>query len=152
MRITQWGEYGIHCSVIIAQSENQSSSPVGAEHIAGELNIDLQYAQQVLQRLRRKGIIKSVRGPHGGYRLSRPSDEITLEDILKASEGETMEIICESKPIKLHACHNATPCYLRDVWHLLRRHIDSFLQGYSLTQLAAQDTSTAKVIQIGRAM
>ena len=150
MRITQWGEYGVHCAVIISRSEKQSQNPVGAEYIAGELNIDLQYAQQVLQRLRRHGIIKSVRGPHGGYQLSRSSDEISLEEILKASEGGTMDIICESKPIKLDVCHNGSPCYLRDIWHSLRKHIDDFLQGYSLSQLASQESNVGKVIQIGR--
>lgn len=151
MHITQWGEYGVHCCVIIAQTEQQSLNPVGAEFIAGELNIDLQYAQQVLQRLRRKGIIKSVRGPHGGYCLAHSADSITLYDVIKASEGDTMEVICESEPIKLKACQNGSQCYLRDVWHLLRKNIDDFLQGYSLSMLASQEANTGKVIQIGRA-
>ena len=150
MRITQWGEYGIHCAVTIAQAEKRTSSPVGAEYISKGLNIDLQYTQQILQRLRRKGIIKSIRGPHGGYCLAKSAEQITLHDILAASEGNTLEVICETKPLQRDVCLSGGPCYLRNIWQLLRKHINGFLAGYTLRDLAAEEITTTKVVQLGK--
>src|SRR5690606_3493579 len=69
MRITQWGEFGVHCTVYIAERHRAGAATVTAAEIADAQGIDPQYTQQILQRLRRKGLITSVRGPQGGYRL-----------------------------------------------------------------------------------
>ena len=97
MRITKWGECGILCSLYLAQHYKEGS--IGAAEIAKSQGLDLQYTQQILQRLRKGAIIDSMRGPHGGYSLVRPPEEITLKDILYAAEGDTFQIICDYAPI-----------------------------------------------------
>ncbi len=149
MRITQWGEYGVHLSVYIAQRQAETGEPVAANDIARSQAIASDYAHQILQRLRKGGIIESVRGPLGGYKLTRPPEMITLFDILVAAEGDSFEIICETRPIHSHRCAPNADCSLRDLWQNLKQHIDSFLKNETLRSLADRSVSGQAPIQIG---
>ena len=153
MKITQWGEYGIHCCLLLAREHGNGDGTLSAAEIAGEQHIDMPYAQQIIQRLRKSGIVSSVRGAQGGYRLSRSPDSITLLDILAAEEGDTFQIICNTKPID-ERCESGTPCNLRPVWFRLREHIDSFLSGITLADLAREgvDVSAPVTINARRAL
>lgn len=148
MRITQWGEYGVHFSTHIATREREGKPIVGAAEIAHDQGVDIQYAQQILQRLRRGGIIDSVRGPQGGYKLTRPAAEITLLDILVAAEGDTFEIICEAKPLGQLRCGSEAFCGLRPIWYDLKEHLNEFLRRYTLEALASSAAEPLP-IQIG---
>lgn len=135
MHITQWGEYGVHCATFIATRQLAGSEAVPAVEIAEAQGIPVDYAQQILQRLRKNAIVRSLRGPQGGYLLTRPAKEITLRDILVASEGETFQVICETKPLNEERCSPGGQCNLRPLWHGLRRHVDEFLEKYTLEDL-----------------
>lgn len=141
MHITQWGEYGVHCATFIAQQQRNGAETVRASQIAEAQQIPLDYAQQILQRLRKNSIVKSVRGPQGGYLLSRPAQEITLRDILIAAEGDTFEVICEYKPLSSDRCSPgaAEQCNLRPLWFGLRQHVDEFLMRFTLEDLLTGD-------------
>ncbi len=150
MRITQWGEYGLLCSMHIAHRADEGEATVGAAEIADTQGIALQYAQQILQRLRKGDIIDSVRGPHGGYKLSRPAAEITLGAILQAAEGSTFEVICDTKPIDPEQrCKPENTCALRGLWRELGEHVDAFLHGRSLAELTKEHYQDAALIQLG---
>lgn len=136
MRVTQWGEYGVHCCVMLAERERAGRPLTNANDIAEAQMIDPLYAQQILQRLRKADLIESVRGPQGGYKLRRPAAEITLRDILVAAEGDTFEIICDTRPINHERCCSSTSCNLRLVWNELKSHVDSFLQVKTLEEIA----------------
>lgn len=135
MHITQWGEYGVHCATFIASRQRAGAEAVPATEIAEAQNIPVDYTQQILQRLRKNSIVKSLRGPQGGYLLNRPANEITLRDILVASEGDTFEVICETKPLNEERCSPDGQCSLRPLWHGLRKHVDEFLEKYTLEDL-----------------
>ncbi len=149
MRITRWGEYGVHCAVAIARNQGQGSESSSAHEIADEYKIAVDYAQQILQRLRRAGLIESVRGPHGGYRLARPSDQITLGDILNAAEGSVFNALCSTNPIDSERCSESISCGLRELWGELEDHLEAFLKGVTLTQLVARLTSQEKLVTLG---
>ena len=149
MRITQWGEYGVHLSVYIAHKQIESGGPVSANDIARSQSIAADYAQQILQRLRKGGIIESVRGPLGGFKLSRPAAEITLYDILVAAEGDSFEVICENHPLNNERCAPGNLCSLRELWYDLKLHVDTFLKKETLEALASRAISDGELIQIG---
>ena len=136
MRITQWGEYGVHFSTYLAKREREGATSVGAAEIARNQGVDLQYEQQIFQRLRRGGIVDSIRGPSGGYRLCRSPLEISLLDILVATEGDTFELICESRPLDEQRCHVGHACGLRSLWSELKEHVDIFLKKFTLEELS----------------
>lgn len=129
MRVTKWGEYGILCSLYIAR--NYVDGPVGAAEIADGQQIPLQYTQQILQRLRKGNIIRSVRGPKGGYTLSEPPERTTLKAILYATEGDTFEVICDAHPVYSERCVDSV-CGLRPVWQELKTAVDSLLEQRTL--------------------
>ena len=110
--------------------------PVGATEIGGTYNIPTQYAQQILHRLRKGNIIKSVRGPHGGFKLLRSPDETNLKQILYASEGATFEIFCEASHSHDPCSSPISPCSLRNVWMDIKKSVDCVLEGTSLAELA----------------
>lgn len=138
MRITQWGEYGILCTLYMAKRAQEGARTVGAPEIAESQGIALQYTQQILQRLRRGNIIESARGPHGGYCLARSATELTLHDILSAAEGDTFEVICETKPLGHEQCIGELSCGLRVVWRELREHLNVFLKDKKLSAILAE--------------
>jgi Rrf2 family iron-sulfur cluster assembly transcriptional regulator len=123
---------------------------VGAVEIAREQGIATEYAQQILQRLRKGNLVASVRGPAGGYRLSRSAEEITLRDILVAAEGETLELICESHPISRLRCDESALCGLRPLWADLREHVNEFLMRHTLADLVDRVRPHSEVVELPR--
>jgi len=142
MRITRWGEYGVLCCLYLAQRYKDGA--VGAADIAKAQAIPLKYAQQILHRLRRGGVIKSVRGPHGGFLLARDPASINLKEIMNAAEGDTFQVICESDPLNHQLCTSKGDCRLADVWKGLKAAVDSVLQRHSLASLANGQGTSAK--------
>jgi Rrf2 family protein len=134
MKITKWGEYGILCTLCLGAKYSPEDS-IGAQEIATLQSIPLQYTHQILQRLKNGGIIESVRGPGGGYRLTRKPEEINLRQILEASEGATFQIMCDLHPIYGDACGAEQVCGLSAVWRELKIAIDSVLEGKTLAEL-----------------
>lgn len=135
MHITQWAEYGIHCCMVLAERHTKGASSVSASELAENQSIALDYVHQILQRLRKGGLIESLRGPSGGYKLLKKPSELTLFDIISAAEGHTFEVICDNKPINIDRCASDNFCSLRPVWINLREHINVYLKGITLEQL-----------------
>jgi Rrf2 family protein len=153
MRVTKWGECGILCSLYLAK--NFGSGATGAVEIAESQGLDVQYTQQVLQRLRKSGVIESERGPRGGYKLTRPPREITLKDILYAAEGDTFQIICDYAPIhpdegNSSQCSTKENCGLHGVWQDLRAAIDELLEQKTLESLLNTSPISPGLIQIAK--
>ncbi|MCB0353846.1 MAG: Rrf2 family transcriptional regulator [Bdellovibrionales bacterium] len=136
MGVTKWGGYGVLCSLYLASRfHRDQEEAIGASEIAEAQLIPVQYTQQILQRLRKGEIIESVRGPKGGYRLTRQPIEITLKEILYAAEGDTFEVICDSGPIYDGLCNQGFVCALKDIWRDLKSSIDQFLDKQTLESL-----------------
>ena len=133
MRITKWGEYGILFSLYLAKAGSQQA--VGAAELAEFHSIPLQYAQQILQRLRRGGIVKSIRGPGGGYQLEAPPAEVNLKMILCAAEGDTFEVICATHPLLVDVCAVPNCCAVHQLWSDLKASIESLLEQHTLADM-----------------
>lgn len=147
MRITKWGEYGILCSIHLAKAE--AFKPVAAEDLAKAHAIPLHYTQQILQRLRKGGVIESIRGPGGGYRLTAPAAEISLKQILYAAEGDTFEVACEHNSIFPDCSSKSRHCELQLVWQELKATIDCFLESKHLDDLLANSHAEDVLVQLG---
>jgi Rrf2 family cysteine metabolism transcriptional repressor len=142
MHITRWGEYGIICCLYLARSYEQAA--VGAAEIAKTQAIPEQYTRQILQRLRKGGVITSVRGASGGYRLCRAPQKISLREVVAAAEGTTFEIICESDPPYKVSCHRSEVCGLQEIWHGLKQCVDTYLERISLADLQQRQAELAQ--------
>ena len=145
MRITQWGEYAAHFCIFLGKEHSRGRNLVSASEISDSLRVDLLYAQQILQRLRKGLLVNSIRGVNGGYCLAKTPEQISLKDILIAAEGDTFETMCDSKPIDKERCSSSNSCGLRGVWYELRDHIDSFLSSKSLKDLLQEENELVTI-------
>lgn len=133
MRITTWAEYGLICSLHLARRLDEG--PVSGRDMAERESLPPDYVEQILLRLRRAGIVNSTRGARGGYALARPPAEITVRDVIAASERATFELHCVSHPVAEERCSAAEGCSIRPVWILLQQKIDDVLESVNLADL-----------------
>lgn len=133
MRVTTWAEYGVICALHLAK--RASATPVTGRDIAAQERLPADYVEQILLRLRRADVIKSTRGARGGYMLARPAAEISLRDVIHASELETFDVHCISHPVEEDRCSSSHNCSIRPVWMMLQRKIDDVLSSVTLADL-----------------
>ena len=99
MRITTWTEYSLIIAIHLAKRGASGSGPVAAREIAEQERLPGDYVEQILLRLRRAGLVESVRGARGGYYLAKEPQLITMRDIMAASEHQTFEMNCDAHPV-----------------------------------------------------
>jgi Rrf2 family protein len=133
MRITTLAEYGVICVLHLAK--RTESGPVNGREIARLERLPADYVEQILLRLRRAGVITSTRGARGGYVLAKPPSEISIRDVVHASELETFDLHCVSHPVEEDRCSASHNCSIRPVWQMLQGKIDDVLQSVSLADL-----------------
>ena len=146
MRVTTWAEYGLIVSLHLAR--RMGNGPVAARDMAEREKLPADYVEQILLRLRRAGLVESVRGAHGGYLLARAPEEITVKDVLDASEHGTFEVNCECHRVADTRCSTDTACSIRPVWQLLQRRIDDTLAAIRLGDLLHEEADVRDLIGI----
>jgi len=105
-------EYGIlGC---LALSLHTSPIPLSVRSIAEKETLSVRFLEQAMNRLKEKGLVESVRGPHGGYRLTRAPKEMTLSDVINAMEGEKKKDSISSKPDILNEIVSGITTVLED--------------------------------------
>jgi Rrf2 family protein len=139
VRITTWAEYAIICALHLAK--RAAEGPVTGREIAALERLPADYVEQILLRLRRADIIRSTRGAHGGYALARPSAEISVRDVIAASELSTFDLHCVSHPVGEERCSDSGNCSIRPVWVLLQQKIDEVLESVNLEDLLEDEPS-----------
>lgn len=143
-RVTQWGEYGVHVVLYLAKQQGSSRSVVGASEISESQNIALNYTQQILLRLKSVGVVDSVRGPKGGYFLTRDPSTISIHEILVATEGDTISIICDTDKIDHDKCKDASSCSLRSLWYGLKETINDYLCRVKVSDLLEYEINASQ--------
>lgn len=139
MRITTWAEYGLICALHLARRADEG--PVTGRDVAASERLSGDYVEQILLRLRRAHIVRSTRGARGGYQLARPAEEITVRDVIQASELATFDLHCVSHPVDSERCSDASECSIRPVWLLLQQRIDEVLASVRLSDLVHEEST-----------
>ena len=138
MRITTLAEYGVICALHLAQRAGEG--PITGREIADLERLPADYVEQILIRLRRAGLVRSTRGARGGYAPARPATEISIRNVIEASETTTFDLHCVSHPVGEERCSSSHTCSIRPVWMLLQRKIDDVLDGVRLSDLLAEES------------
>lgn len=131
--MTTWAEYGLICALHLARRTDEG--PVTGRDVAARERLPADYVEQILLRLRRAGIVRSTRGARGGYALARAADEISVRDVIAASEFSTFDVHCLSHPVETERCSASHACSIRPVWLMLQRKIDDVLESVRLSDL-----------------
>jgi Rrf2 family protein len=137
VRITTWAEYGLICALHLAKRAGEG--PITGREIAAGERLPADYVEQILLRLRRAGLVNSTRGARGGYSLSKAPDEISVREVIAASELATFDLHCVSHPVGEERCSEAQSCSIRPVWMLLQRRIDDVLESVRLGDLLVDE-------------
>ena len=136
MNLTTKGRYAVMAMVDLAM--NGSKGPITLANIAERQNIALNYLEQIFMRLRKGGLVQSVRGPGGGYILPIEAKEIKISDIVIAVEESIKMTRCNSK--KDGGCmHGNAKCATHALWEGLGKQIFNYLQSISLEDMCKQD-------------
>jgi Rrf2 family protein len=144
VRITTWAEYGLIVALHLAR--RGVGSPVPAREIAERERLPGDYVEQILLKLRRAGIVRSVRGARGGYALAHPADEVTVRDVVAAAEHRTFEVNCDTRPVDATRCAPSAACSIRPVWRALQQRIDELLASVSLADLSRDEVTVEDLV------
>lgn len=132
MRLTTKGRYAVTAMLDLAFHSQQT--PVTLTDIATRQTISLSYLEQLFSRLRRADMVVGVRGPGGGYQLSKPPADINIADIIKAVDEQIDSTQCGGEA----NCQNQKACLTHELWMGLSDQIYHYLSGISLGDLLAR--------------
>jgi Rrf2 family iron-sulfur cluster assembly transcriptional regulator len=138
MRLTTKGRFAVTAMLDLAL--HAGKGPVALASISERQKISLSYLEQLFGKLRRGSLVKSVRGPGGGYNLARPTAQLTVADIIIAVEEPIDSRQCEGK----ENCAGDKRCMTHDLWESLNDTVISYLAGVTLADLVEQQRAKPK--------
>jgi Rrf2 family iron-sulfur cluster assembly transcriptional regulator len=140
MRLTTKGRFAVTAMIDVAM--HCGNGPVTLAGVSERQKISLSYLEQLFGKLRRHGLVESVRGPGGGYNLARPAESLSVADIILAVDEPIDATQCGGK----ENCKDDRRCMTHELWAALNAHIFGFLRSVTLEQLVRQqDKEKAEV-------
>lgn len=119
--------------LMIDIAQNQGDGRVALKDVSERQGVSKKYLEQVVAPLVAADLLSVTRGPQGGYRLARPAEDITLADIVKASEDGLELLTCT---VDTEACERADDCVSRRIWGGLQDAIRGYLTGQTLADVS----------------
>lgn len=132
MRLTTKGRYAVTAMLDLAL--HQAQGPISLADISVRQGISLSYLEQLFSRLRRDQLVKSVRGPGGGYQLAKPAADISVASVVDAVSESMDATRCQGKG----NCQSGDICLTHHLWEDLSGQIHQFLSDISLGDLVAR--------------
>ena len=132
MRLTAKGRYAVTAMLDLAV--HREDGPISLADISDRQGISLSYLEQLFAKLRRNGLVKSVRGPGGGYQLSRADSTIFVAQIIDSVDENVDATRCQGKS----DCQNGETCLTHELWSDLSEQIHQFLAEIDLASIIAK--------------
>jgi Rrf2 family transcriptional regulator, iron-sulfur cluster assembly transcription factor len=129
MKLTTKGRFAVTAMIDVAL--NNHEGPVTLAEVSERQKISLSYLEQLFGKLRRHGLVESVRGPGGGYNIAKPATTISVSDVILAVDEPIDTTSCGGEK----NCFEETQCLTHHLWASLNAHIFTYLQGVSLQSL-----------------
>lgn len=139
MKISTKGRYGLRIMTDIALRESEGC--VSIKDIATRENLSEKYLEQIINLLSKNGLVRSVRGARGGYLLSKSAKEITVEEILKATEGSLAPVACAADN---DCCENYCDCVTSFIWTKIYDAVIDVVSNITLEDLAKRSVKSGK--------
>ena len=136
MKLSTKGRYGLRAMIDLAQ--NESEEAVSISSIAARQNISESYLEQLVGKLKKAGLVSSIRGAQGGYMLAKKPDEISVGNILRALEGDLSPIDCPALTGE-DGCSQSGSCASKYVWQRLNDGINEIVDEIKLSTLLEQE-------------
>lgn len=132
MKLTSKGRYAVTAMLDVAI--HAAAKPVSLADISKRQSISLSYLEQLFSKLRKSGLVVSIRGPGGGYKLGRCSANIVVSEVISAVNESVDATKCGGRG----DCQSGNQCLTHNLWAELSDNIENFLAGISLAQLVEQ--------------
>lgn len=135
MKINTQIRYGVRALCFI--SFNSNNNPVQVRDISEREGISPRYIEQIFQKLKKAGIVKSVRGPYGGYYLAKNPEEIRVGDVVRATEGGDFKLVfCDGlKKSAKKMCERLDNCIVRETWEEGSRRLMDYFDSITIKDL-----------------
>lgn len=140
MKLSTKGKYGLRAMIDLAQYSEQEA--VSISSISQRQSISESYLEQLVAKLRKAGLVLSIRGAQGGYRLAKPSDTISVGDVLRALEGNLQAVECSAHTDE--GCQGADLCVTKYVWQRINESIARTVDEMMLDQLVEESKKAQK--------
>ena len=140
MRLTTKGRFAVTAMIDVAMQSTKG--PATLAGVSDRQKISLSYLEQLFGKLRRSGLVESVRGPGGGYRLARSPDTVSVADVIVAVDEPIDATQCAGR----ENCRDDRRCMTHELWSRLNTHILDYLQSVTLADLVAQQQQKADVV------
>lgn len=137
MKLSTRGRYAVMAMVDLAQ--NSGDRPISLSDIAERQGISLSYLEQLFSRLRREELVRSIRGPGGGYHLGREANEISISNIILSVDEPLTAMGCDHKEDEDEGCTGTGRCVTHRLWHELTRRIHVWLDEVTLADVCADN-------------
>lgn len=138
LRVSTRGEYGVRLMVDLARHYGDKARSLTEISQAEGLELKLQYLEQLVKSLREHRLVESTRGAHGGYRLSRPPEQIHMGEVLRALEGPIAPMICATEGDMDIICDRLDGCSTKYLWGHVREAISAVLDAMTLADLVRE--------------
>jgi Rrf2 family iron-sulfur cluster assembly transcriptional regulator len=142
MRLTTKGRFAVTAMIDVAM--HGARGPVTLAGISERQGISLSYLEQLFGKLRRHGMVDSVRGPGGGYNLARAAETMTIADIILAVDEPIDATQCGGR----ENCHDDRRCMTHELWAGLNAHIFSYLRSVTVADLVREQQPRASEVAI----
>ena len=134
MMISTRGRYALR--ILVDLAENQNEGYITLKEAADRQEISEKYLESIVKDLVKGKFIEGVRGKGGGYRLSRPAEEISVLDVLQSTDGTLAPVACLEEGSA--PCSRAAVCKTLPLWKGLERVVSEYLSGYTIRDLAEE--------------
>ena len=138
MKISTRGRYALRFMIDLAQHDN--GEYIALKDVSQRQDISIKYLEQITSLLSKFGLLLSVRGPQGGYRLAKTPDKFTVADVLRITEGSLAPVSCLETPE--NNCPKKDICMTLSMWEGLQKTLNDYLDGITLEDLIQKNIST----------
>ena len=135
MMVSTRGRYALRVMVDLAQQNTTGFIPLS--DVAERQDISEKYLESIISSLSKRGLLDSIRGKGGGYKLNRPAGEYTVAEILHATETSMAPVACLNK--ETNDCPRKDSCTTLPMWKQLYRLTEEYFSGITIAQLARGD-------------
>lgn len=132
MKLSTKSRYGVRAIFDIAY--HSGGLPTQIKDISKRQEITPRYLEQIFQKLKRAGIVKSIRGPKGGYYLARKPEKIAVSDVIRAMEESIDPVFC-SRPGKRKRCRRESNCVAQVVWREAGERLTGYLDSVTIEKM-----------------
>ncbi|MEY8516458.1 Rrf2 family transcriptional regulator [Lachnospiraceae bacterium 29-84] len=142
MKLSTKGRYGLRAFIDLAVTGN--GQPVSLASIAQRQEISISYLEKLMAKLKKAGLVESVRGVNGGYTIAKPVEEISVGDVLRALEGELIPVECAGiDESHTSYCSGSSQCVSKIVWKRINDSINDTVDSIKIGELVAEGRGVA---------